>query len=113
MATEDAQRGWYLGATEPSKRDQSRRDEYKKLISEIRPGLRVVMNGNNGVVRFIFAENGSTIGPSWAKGVEYLPGDYKREGLLSTNLDDAGNQPANVYIRLIQPKWFVFYQRDE
>jgi hypothetical protein len=113
MATEDARRGWYLGASDPSKLDQPRRDEYKKLVSEIRPGLDVVMNGNNGVVRFIFAQKGSAIGPSWAKGIEYMPGDYKREGVLLPSLDKAGTLAADVYLRQIEPKWFIFYQRDK
>jgi hypothetical protein len=113
MATEDARRGWYLGASDPSKLDQPRRDEYKKLVSEIRPGLDVVMNGNNGVVRFIFAQKGSAFGPSWAKGIEYMPGDYKREGVLLPSLNKAGILAADVYLRQIEPKWFIFYQRDK
>lgn len=113
MAGEDAQRGWYLGASDPSTLDQSRQNEYKKLISQIRPGLEVAMNGSTGVVRFIFAGQGSAIGPGWAKGIEYVPGDHTREGILSADLDGARKLPANVYIRQIEPKWFVFYQRDE
>jgi hypothetical protein len=113
MASDDAQRGWYLGASDPSKLDQSRQNEYKKLISGIRPGPDVAMNGSTGVVRFIFAGKGSAIGPGWAKGIEYVPGDYKSEGVPLANLDNASNLPARVYIRQLEPRWFVFYQRDE
>jgi len=113
MATEDARRGWYLGTSSPSKLDESRRSEYKRLISQIRPGLDVATNGYTGVVRFIFAGEGSAIGPDWFKGVEYVPGDYGREGILLPDLNNAANMPANVYIREIEPKWLVFYQRDE
>ena len=113
MATEDARRGWYLGASDPSKLDQPRRDEYKKLISEIRPGLQVAMNGTTGVVRFIFAGEGSAIGPDWVKGIEYVPGDHGWEGVLLPDLDKAASLPASVYIREIEPRWLIFYQRDE
>jgi hypothetical protein len=112
MATEDARRGWYLGASDPGKLDQPRRDEYKKLISQIRPGLQVAMNGTTGVVRFIFAGEGTAIGPGWVKGIEYVPGD-SWEGILLPDLDKAASLPAHVYIREIEPRWLIFYQRDE
>lgn len=113
MAAEDARRGWYLGASDPSTLDQSRRSEYKSLTSQIRPGLRVAMNGTTGVVRFIFAGEGSAIGPGWAKGIEYVPGDYGREGVLLPDLNGAASLSANVSIREIEPRWLIFYQRDE
>jgi hypothetical protein len=112
MAAEDARHGWYLGASDPSKLDQPRRDEYKKLIPQIRPGLQVAMNGTTGVVRFIFAGEGSAIGPDWVKGIEYVPGD-SWEGVPLPDLDKAASLPAHVYIREIEPKWLIFYQRDE
>lgn len=113
MAAEDARRNWYLGASDPSKLDQSRRDGYKKVISEIRPELQVAMNGTTGVIRFIFAGEGVVIGPGWVKGIEYVPGDYSREGVLLPDLDKAASLPANVYIREIEPRWLIFYQRDK
>jgi hypothetical protein len=113
MATEDARHGWYLGASDPSKLQQSRLDGYKRLISEIRPGLQVAMNGTTGVMRFIFAGEGVAIGPGWAKGIEYVPGDYGKEGVPLPDLNKAVSLPASVYIREIEPKWFIFYQRDE
>jgi hypothetical protein len=113
MAAEDARRNWYLGASDTSKLDQSRRDAYKKLISEIRPDLQVAMNGTTGVIRFLFAGEGVAIGPGWAKGIEYVPGDYGQEGVLLPDLNKAAGLQARVYIRQIEPKWFIFYQRDE
>jgi hypothetical protein len=114
IAAEDARGGWYLGASDPSKLEQSRQNEYKTLISAIRPSPDIVaMNGNTGVVRFIFAGRGTAIGPGWAKGIEYVPGDSKREGVVLADLDKARSLPANVYIRQIELGWFVFYQRDE
>jgi hypothetical protein len=113
MVTEDARRGWYLEGSDSRKPDQPRRDEYKNLISQIRPGLRVVMTGPTGAVRFIFAMEGTAIGPGWVKGIEYVPVDYLREGVLLPDLDKAASRPASVYMREIEPKWFIFYQRDE
>jgi hypothetical protein len=113
MATEDMRRGWYLGTSSPSKLDQSRRSEYQSLISQIRPDVRVVTNGYTGVVRFIFAGEGSAIGPDWLKGIEYVPGDYGQEGILQPDLDKAASLPAHVYMREIEPRWLIFYQRDE
>jgi hypothetical protein len=113
VASEDARRGWYLGASDPSKLEQSRRDGYKKLISDIRPDLQVAMNGTTGVIRFIFAGEGVAIGPGWVKGLEYVPGDYRREGALLPDLNNAASLPANVYIREIEPRWLIFYQRDK
>ena len=113
MATEDARRGWFLGGSDPAKLDQPRRDEYKNVIGQIRPGLQVAMTGPTGGVRFIFAGEGSAIGPGWVKGIEYVPGDYSGEGVLLSDLNKAASLPANVYIREIEPRWLIFYQRDE
>ncbi|HKM49516.1 MAG TPA: hypothetical protein VJX69_18130 [Terriglobales bacterium] len=113
MATEDARRGWYLLGSDQNKPDQPRRDEYKNLISQIRPGLQVAMTGPTGTVRFIFASEGVAIGPGWVKGIEYVSGDYGREGVLLPDLDKAASLPANVYIREIEPRWLIFYQRDK
>lgn len=113
MAAEDARRNWYLGNGDLNKVEQSRRDAYKNLTSEIRPGTQVAMNGTTGVVRFIFAGEGVAIGPDWVKGIEYVPGDSTREGVLLPDLNKESSLPADVYLREIEPRWFIFYQRDE
>lgn len=113
MAAEDARGRWYLGVSDPSTLSQSRRSEYKNLMSQINPKLQAAMNGTTGVVRFIFVGEGTAIGPGWVKGIEYVPGDYSREGVLLPDLNKAASLPANVYIREIEPTWLIFYQRDE
>ena len=113
MSAEDAVRGWYLGGSSPSKLDSSRRSQYENLKSHIRPGIEVAFTGPTGIVRFIFASEGSAIGPGWVKGIEYVPSDSVKEGIRLPDLDKANSLPARVYIREIEPRWFVFYQRDE
>ena len=128
MATEDSRRGLYLDSSifyvpdpsQPNHFEKSRQQEYTNLISEIRPSQRVVIVGLGIVtifevtsVRFIFAGGGTAIGPDWVKGIEFVPGDFRRDGVLLTNLDGASALPANVYLRQIETNWFIFYQRDD
>lgn len=113
MSTEDALRGWYLGSSSPSKLDGSHRSQYESLKSQIRPGIQVAVTGPTGIVRVIFASEGSAIGPGWVKGIEYVPSGSVKEGVRLPDLDKAASLPASVYVREIEPRWFVFYQRDE
>ena len=134
MAAEDVRHGWHLGITEKDKISKSRLQQYKyeQLISEIYSGLDVAMDGYGDGMRFIFKGGGiSAISPGWVKGIQYVPGAYetngaiygKREvngvaypewqGLISSNLDEASTLPPNVYLRPIEPKWFIFFQRTD
>jgi hypothetical protein len=120
MATEDAKNGRYFcepyleqAAFEGIKIDEARLHEYKTLIAEIHPGLDWSIDGHDNTVRFMFAGEGSAIGPSWVKGIEFVAGNYERHGLIQTNLDQASRLPANAYINPIETNWFLFYQRDE
>ncbi len=36
-----------------------------------------------------------------------------RDGIPLTNLDNAGELPANCYMRPIESNWFIAYHRDE
>jgi hypothetical protein len=126
MATEDAQRGLYLDAPyfdEGSKFNKSRQQEYEKLISEIRPGLHVSIDGREKGMSFTFAGGGLlAIGPGWGKGINYVPDSFEIDGVtyregwagvVLTNLDKARTLPTNVYIRQIEPNWFLFYYHDD
>ncbi len=77
------------------------------------PGILGIGAGWNGVIRFVYAEGGLlAVGSGWAKGIEYIPGDYQKEGDIRPELDDARKLPEGVYLREIEPHWFIFYQRD-
>jgi len=81
-------------------------------IAAVPPILTV--GGHDGVTRFAFAEGGLlAVSSGWAKGIEYVTGDYEKEGDIKQNLDDARRLPPGVYLRQIEPHWFIFYQRDE
>jgi hypothetical protein len=83
-------------------------------MSQIQPGSAAI--SDDGVMRFTFASTriGLAIEPGWYKGIEYIPPNMElKEGNLSTDLGGAPKLPADVYLRKIQPGWFLFYQRDE
>lgn len=112
MAAEDSM--WDFSESRLDARlGDKRRQEYKSLLSEIRRDLSV--GRGYETTRFIFAGGGlSAIGPGWVKGIEYVPGSTDRVGPIKENLD----QPASlamggVYLRQIEPKWFVFFQKTD
>ena len=93
-----------------SKLSRQRQEEYKYLLDKIWPSLTITI-GNDDQVLFIFAGGGIlSIGPEWSKGIVYKPYDDK-SGTIAPNLDKMRTAPANDYIRPIEPKWFLFYQR--
>lgn len=163
MATEDAQYGWYFNYPyfEGAELDEAYRQEYEKepryswyfkspffdsgrlnearkkkyteLGSDISPGLMIGMDYDDSI-GFCFAGGGtSAIGPSWAKGIKYVPGaheingavycaEYRIEdatnppqwqGQVLSNLDHADKLPALTYLRPIGSNWFLYYSRDD
>ena len=91
-----------------------RRQEYKHLKAEMHPSFDVIIwgtaNGPDNVVKFVFAWGGlSAIGPEWTKGIEYVPGDDEDEAGFLPNLDKPGALPYGMYVREIEPHWFIFY----
>ena len=87
--------------------------EYKKLISSIDSALNITVDDQS--VRFHFASGGiSVIGPGWYKGIEYIPGNIKREGTIVTDLDNLSSLPVgDVYLKEITPQWFIFFQNTD
>jgi hypothetical protein len=111
MATEDSRTGPFdpdLDRELPVSRQQ----KYNRLRSEIKFGLGMGAGGNDHVVRFTFASGAvhSQIAPEWSKGIEYIPGYYKVYGWeLALNLDQLSALPEGMYVREIEPHWFIFY----
>jgi hypothetical protein len=116
MATEDLQQkkaSYFNESCFYGKLDEMRKQEYKPLVSEIYHGLTVTVD-YDATARFCFAGGGMilAIGPGWVKGIQYVPGNYERKGHVVQNLDEANTLPPGVYLREIEPNWFIFYQRD-
>ena len=115
MAVEDSSSLSYFSEStlRKSKLSETRQKEYERLLSEIRPGLIETVDNDN-VVRFIFASGGLlSIGPGWLKGIEFIPGNFEREGIAASNLDKMRTAAPGVYLRAIDSNWFLLYQRDD
>ena len=113
MVTEDMdQRSFFSEATIANVRPEARRNEYRNLL-KLSPNLMVGVD-YNGTIRFIFSgSEGLAIGPGWAKGFQFIPEGAKLIGTEMRSLDDAPKLPAGAYLREIEPRWYIFYQRDE
>jgi hypothetical protein len=55
----------------------------------------------------------SAISSGWLKGIEYVPGSFEKKGVILQNLDGANTLSAGVYLRQIEPNWFIVYQRTD
>lgn len=109
MATEDSV-GYLTESDLDTRLSDTRRQKYKSLLSEIRPSLTVT--ADKGLVRFIFASGGGllAIGPGWLKGIEY---STDRKATME-NLDQlASLATGGVYLRQIEPKWFIVFQKTD
>src|SRR5271157_1858615 len=96
-----------------SKLDETLQQKTKRLLFEISSHL-VVTKDNDNVVRFIFEEGGwLAIGPGWLKGIEYVPGNYEKEGIIVQDLANVGKLSPGIYLRPIEARWFVVYQRTD
>jgi hypothetical protein len=131
MAVKDMQNGWYihwlqedwwclgrwwcLASSKPSGMPASRWEDYKDLISQIRPKVDGVNIDYNGSMYFGFAggRTGLAPEPRWSKGIGYIPPGVKRWEALLPDLDGAHKLPANVYIREIEPNWFILYSPSD
>jgi len=97
-----------------SKLSDSQKLDCGRLLRDVWPGMSMSFDYDQSV-RFEFAGGGIglSIGPGWCKGITYIPGDYARHGVLSQNLDELTKAPDNVYLRQLEPHWFLYYQRDD
>jgi hypothetical protein len=112
MATEDSLSYFSKSDLDARLSDQRKR-EYKNLLSEIRSGL--VVTTDSQMAKFIFAGGGlSAIGPGWDKGIVYVPGSTDRAGVIRDNLDrPASLATGEVYLRQIEPKWFIIFEKTD
>ena len=94
--------------------NDARKHEYQSLLLEISSGL-IFVGSDLKSVRFIFAGGGlSAIGPGWIKGIEYVPGSVDRAGEIQDNLDQPSSlAEEGVYLRQIEPTWFIVFQKDD
>jgi hypothetical protein len=112
MVTEDRhQTSFFSESNISSALPDARRSEYRRLLRLYR-GLTIGVD-NDGGVRFVFASTGQAIGSGRAKGIQFVPDKSKLIGARMDNLDATEKLQAGVYLREIEPRWFLFYQRDE
>lgn len=114
MVIKDQKRVSYVSESDTEgKISRLRKQEYETLISQIYSEMSVGVAGYHNEVRFIFASGGlSAIGSGWCKGIEYVPGDYRKAGEIVQNLDRPNKlKSGKVYLRQIEPHWFIFFQR--
>ena len=88
-----------------------RRAEYSRLLSQIDRRVKVGFDSSGTVFSFAEGGTGLSIGPSWSKGLAYLPAP-SRVGQIVKNLDkDPGHD--DMYLVPIEGDWYVFYQRTD
>ena len=112
MAIEDSLKERYFSKSHLDARlGSARQQEYQLQFDKIQADVE--MTASDQSIRFIFASNGkSAIGPEDIKGIEYLRVGVGREGILQDNLDNSASLPTgNVYLRKIEPSWFIFVQK--
>jgi len=82
-----------------------RRDEYKRLLTRIRPDLSMGI-GMYGVSFSYW--RGVSRGRSCEKGITYISSSPHRVGMIVNNLD---KPPADddVYLAPIEPNWYIIY----
>jgi hypothetical protein len=91
-----------------------RRQAYLRLLATLPPMLSVTTEKSTGTVKFILVGTGtSAVGSGTDKGIEYIPGDPSEIGVVASDLDHADEMPADLYLRQIEPHWFIEYERFE
>ena len=93
--------------------NDARKNEYQSMLSKIQSGL--IIGSDLKSVRFIFAIGGlSAIGSGWFKGIEYVPEGVNSGGDILDSLDRPSSLVVEgVYLRQIEPNWFVIFQKDD
>ena len=89
----------------------ARRLEYARLLSQIHSKMRMGFDAKGTV--FSFTEGGIdlSIGPSWSKGIAYLPAP-SWVGQIVKSLDKNPGHD-DMYLVPIEENWYIFYQRTD
>jgi hypothetical protein len=91
---------------------QTRRSEYVRLLSSIRPDLVIRIDVDTISFSYSAGGTGLSIGRSWMKGIAYLPYGHEKVGVTVSGLDNLPIEDG-VYLVPIEPKWYVsFVQLD-
>jgi hypothetical protein len=92
---------------------EGRQQLYRKLLSEIWPGL--IVTSYRSSVKFIFATGGlSAISGGWLKGLVNISGNPDDWGTLVASLDNPAKLPSDhLYLRKIEQGWFIVVQKTD
>ena len=114
LVTEDAKYDGYFSSSHLDSRiDEGRRAQYKELLDSVSDHLSVIVN-QDGSIKFNVSEGGIlSVGPGWSKGMEYIPGDVRKSGTLVSSLNRASSMGEGIYLKRIDDRWFLFYERAE
>lgn len=89
----------------------TRRLEYARLLFQIHSKMRMGFDATGTIFSFAEGGIGLSIGPSWSKGVAYVP-TPGRVGQIVKNLDKNPGHD-DMYLIPIEGNWYVFYQRTD
>jgi hypothetical protein len=89
----------------------TRRSEYARLLSQIHSTMRMGFDAKGTLVSFAGGGVGLSIGPSWSKGIAYLPAP-SWVGQIVKNLDKNPGHD-DMYLVPIEGNWYIFYQRTD
>jgi hypothetical protein len=89
----------------------TRRSEYARLLSQIHAKMRMAFDAKGTIFSFAEGGVGLSIGPSWSKGIAYLPAP-SWVGQIVKNLDKNPGHD-DMYLVPIEGNWYIFYQRTD
>jgi hypothetical protein len=112
MLKEMADKDTYIASNSSSESlGITRRSEYARLLSQIHSNMRMGFDAKGTVFSFAEGGVGLSIGPSWSKGIAYLPAP-SWVGQVVKNLDKNPGHD-DMYLVPIEGNWYIFYQRTD
>ena len=89
---------------------KAQQEVHDALLQKISPGITGSPDWDK-TVTFVFAHEGTALTPGWSKGIRYIPASNRIPGQLRSDLDEIQKAPPMVYLRRIEPEWYIFYFR--